>query len=204
MEDTELSLGQKTRKLLHSSKVPEFWYEIDMAIPTAIQLKNTEPFQLGFSFLHRDDKTSVSIKNHPQKIQVNWVKLRLHCITAVMAPSHMRSNYAQKDQQTNEIDLHLEKVFDELESPLVIHSTGKRNKPINLGNTFLLNLRSDGLYTGDRRLVRWPSINSIFPDFTTYGIKHTHALEPAANLTIAGEEQTVKFKPQQLQIIGAP
>lgn len=203
MEDVELSLGQKTRRLFHSSKVPEFWYEITMGMPTAIQLNSSEPFPLVFTFLPRDDKTSGSIKNHPQKIHIKWVNLRLHCTTAVMAASNLRENYAQKDQQIYEVNLHLQKVFDELGTSLVISSTGKGNEPINLGNMFQLNLRSDGLYTAGKRLVRWPSINSIYPDFTAYGIKHTHSLEPSVSLSIAGEEKTVKFKPQNLQIIGA-
>ncbi|KAJ5386065.1 hypothetical protein N7509_008606 [Penicillium cosmopolitanum] len=203
MEDVELSLGQKTRKLFHSTKVPEFWYEITMGMPTAIQLNSSEPFPLVFTFLPRDDKTSGSIKNHPQKIHIKWVNLRLHCTTAVMAASNLRENYAQTDQQIYEVNLHLQKVFDELGTSLVISSTGKGNEPINLGNMFQLNLRSDGLYTAGKRLVRWPSINSIYPDFTAYGIKHTHSLEPSVSLSIAGEEKTVKFKPQNLQIIGA-
>jgi hypothetical protein len=102
------------------------------------------------------------------------------------------------------MNLHLHKVFDELEAPLMVSSTGKGNEAIHLGNMFQLNLKSDGLYTADKRVVRWPSLNSIYPDFTAYGIKHTHFLEPSVNLSIAGEEKTVKVKPQTLQIIGAP
>lgn len=204
MEDAELSLGQKARKLFNSSKVPEFWYEITMQMPTAIQLNNREPFPLVFGIFARDDKTSEGIMAHPQKIQINWVNLRLHCTTGLMAPSNLRENYAQKDQETNKMNLHLHKVFDELEAPLMVSSTGKGNEAIHLGNMFQLNLKSDGLYTADKRVVRWPSLNSIYPDFTAYGIKHTHFLEPSVNLSIAGEEKTVKVKPQTLQIIGAP
>lgn len=173
MENAKLSLGQKTHKPFHSSKVPAFWYELAMEIPTAIQLCRQNPFPLSFSFIHREDKSSDNIKHHPQKIEVNWVKLHLHYITAVMAPSNLRTNYAQKDQTTNEMNLHLEKLFDNLESPLVINSTGKRDGPINLGNIFQLNLRYDGLYVADRRLVYVPSINPISADFKTYGIKHS-------------------------------
>ncbi|KAJ5103668.1 hypothetical protein N7532_004197 [Penicillium argentinense] len=203
MEDVALSLGQRTRKIFRSSKVPEFWYEIVMTTPTAVQLNNPELIPIIFNFVHREDKTSEGIKDHPQKIQINWIRLRLHCITACMAPSNFRENHPQSDQQTAIIDLHLEKVFEQLESPLVIYSSGKGSQPIHLGNMFQINLRADGLYSGNMRLVRWPSLNSIYPDFVTYSIKHTHALEYIVNLTIAGEGETIKFKPKSLVILAA-
>lgn len=199
MENMELSFRQKTKKFFGSAKVPEFWFEILMASPPVIQFDNPEPLPiiLSITTLEGDDRTSRVIKDIPQRILINYVKIRIKSWTTVIAPSN-QTNRAHTDRQDFDVDFHFEDVFRNLESPLVVYSSGKANEHINLGNIFQLVLRRDGLYANGKR-CSWALTRTIFPDLFTFAIKHTHQFEYRINITVAGETLEVKvFAPVKI------
>ncbi|KAJ5984613.1 hypothetical protein N7481_006712 [Penicillium waksmanii] len=202
MEDTELSFRQKTKKLFGSSKAPQFWFEIVMKSPPVVQFDNPAPLPIILSIgaLKGEGRTSSSIEDIPQRIQINYVKIRIQSWTTVIASGNLTSR-AHTDRQSFDVNFHSEDLFKSLESPLAVYSSGKANEPIDIGNMFQLVLRRDGLYTNGKR-CSWTLTPTLFPDLLTFAIKHTHQVEYRINLTIAGETLEVKvFAP--LKIIEA-
>ncbi|KAJ6110708.1 hypothetical protein N7486_002943 [Penicillium sp. IBT 16267x] len=190
MENAELSFRQKTKKFFGSSKVPEFWFEIFMASPPVVQFNNPEPLPIRLSIATLNGRTSRSIEDIPQRIQINYMKIRIKSWTTVIAPGNLSSR-AHTDRQDFDVDFHFEDVFKNLENPLVIYSSGKANEPINLGNMFQLVLRKDGLYTNGKR-CSWTLTRDLSPDLSTFAIRHTHQFDYRINLTVAGETLEVK------------
>lgn len=201
-EATELSFRQKTKKFFGSSKAPEFWFEVLMKSPPVVQFDNPTPLPvvLSIATLRGEGRTSSAIEEIAQRIQINYVKIRIQSWTTVIASGNLTSR-AHTDKQSFDVDFHSEDLFKNLESPLVVHSYGKANEPIDLGNMFQLVLRRDGLYSNGKR-CSWTLTSTVFPDLLTFAIKHTHKIEYRINLTVAGETLEVKvFAP--LRIIEA-
>lgn len=192
MNDQELSFRQKTNKLFASSKVPVFWFKIIIESPPVVQVDNPHPLPISLSIqtLTGNDRTSKSIEDIPQRVQINYVKILVKSSTTVIAPGGLRSS-VHTGRQDSDVDLHFEDAFKNFESPLVLYSSVKANEPIDLGNLFQLVLRRNGLYTNGKRCSSTPT-NALVPDCCTFILKHTHQFEYRVNLTIARETQEVK------------
>ncbi|KAJ5569871.1 uncharacterized protein N7459_009301 [Penicillium hispanicum] len=188
MENADLSLKDKALKLFGSSKVPEFHYNLELDVPLVLQLDDPRPLRVLINIVPIPDKTSGCIQDKPCDVQINWVKMIVQCKTMVLAPSEMRLHFAHSEQNSLDLDLHLPHAFHDLETPLVI-STGKGNKPVDLGNMLQLRLRSDGLYSGSRCLA--PALG-LYPDFTTYSVRHSHMQKWVVCITVAGETRTIQ------------
>lgn len=185
ISDAKLSLKQKTQKLFGSSKVPKFYYQVDLASPRILKLGDAHNLPLVLHIAPLEDKTSDSLKGTIQEARVNWIKLSLVCYTDIIVTGCPPFGTVHKDRHRFSLNLHLEKVFDNLESPLIL-SLGHQNASINIGDMFQLVLHSTGLTSSDLRLH---DLTPIYPDFVTYNIKHTHAIDWKISITIAGETQ---------------
>ncbi|KAJ5999396.1 hypothetical protein N7451_007206 [Penicillium sp. IBT 35674x] len=192
LKDKELSIRQKTIKLFASSKVPVFWFKTIIESPPVVQVDNPHPLPISLSIttLIGNDRTSKSIEYIVQRVQINYVKILVKSSTTVIAPGGFTSS-VHTGRQDSDVDLHFEDAFKDLESPLVLYSSGKASEPIDLGNLFQLVLRRDGLHTNGKR-CSWTPIRPLYPDCCTFVLKHTHQFEYRVNLTIAGETQEVK------------
>lgn len=199
MENKELSLREKTRKIFASSKPPELWFKVLVKSPPIVQFDNPTvlPITLGINTLKEEGHTSKIIEEIPQLIEIDYVKIRLKSWTTVIAPGNLGSR-AHTDHQDFDVDFHFEDVLKNLEGPLVIYSSGKGNQPINLGSMFQLALRRDGLYSNGKR-CSWTFTPTIFPDILTFAIKHTHQFEYRICLKVAGVKTEVKvFAPVKI------
>lgn len=182
MENADLSLKQKTLQLFGSSKVPEFHCKISVSLPRTIQLDRPSPIPIILNIMPRQHKTSVCIKDVAQNVQINWIKMFIASSSYVIASNNQRNSLYSS------VNLGLVSGFKSLEIPCTI-STGPDNGAINVGNMFQLVLHSFGLTAGNRHLSR---DLTIYPDFITYNIKHSHYLNLTISLTIAGETQMVE------------
>ncbi|KAJ5619320.1 hypothetical protein N7510_003304 [Penicillium lagena] len=200
MEDADLSLRQKTQKLLGSSKVPMFQYRIVVSLPTVIQLDNPDPVPIILNVVPSLSNTTASIRDIPRTARINWIRLHIKHHTTLLALHDFNPSKAESAKQSWSADLDLEDAFEQLKIPMVI-STGEDNKPIDIGTMLRLSLRSNGGLFSDEKMLTWTP-KTISPDFTTYTIKHTHELRFNTNVTIAGETQIVKTK-ATVRIIGA-
>lgn len=199
MEASELSFKQKTLKLVGSSKVPQFHYNLVVSAPSVIQLDHPEPFPLILAIKSQREKTSSSIREVPQTIHVDSISAALLFKTAVLAPT-LFGDLPRCDYQERSHDLSLGKVFRDLGAPLAI-CTDKGSGSIDVGNTFQLVLHSNGLSAGKRDLCSWV-MTTIYPDFDSYSIRHTHFLELKIRVSVAAESHTFKTR-TPLKIIAA-
>lgn len=198
MESAELSFKQHAQKFFHSSKVPEFYYELRFTVPEVIQLNDPVPIPIQLEAVPLLDRTSVSLKDAPQKIRVDWIQMTVKEHTHVSAPLTLW-NRAYHNDYSESRNLSLQAAFNSLESPLDI-DTGKGNEPIHIGNMFQLVLRPNGLVSGERYLAH---TSRISPDFITYNINHTHGQKWKVSLTVAGENHVHEFS-NPLRIIATP
>ncbi|KAJ5634311.1 hypothetical protein N7528_002153 [Penicillium herquei] len=201
MEDADLSFKQHFQKFFHSSKVPDFKYNLHFTVPTAFQLDDPNPLSIQLEIVQDPNGTSDSIKDVEQHIQIRKIRMSLRTQTDDCAPRDWDLS-AFRNEHHDKMNLNLESLFEELESPLVIH-TGKRNEPIHIGNIFQLTLHRDGLKSGGRSLHGGDSFTSggIQPSFMTYNIRHHHMMEWKISLSIAGEHESHEYC-LPVQIIG--
>ncbi|KAJ6125007.1 hypothetical protein N7471_012324 [Penicillium samsonianum] len=185
MSDAKLSLKQKAQKLFGSSKVPKFYYQVDLTSPRILKLGDAHNLPLVLHIAPLADKTSDSLKDTVQEAQINWIKLSLVSYTHIIVTDCPPFGTVHRDRHRFSLNLHLEKAFDSLESPLIL-PLGHQNASINIGNMFRLVLHSTGLTSSGLRLHY---LAPIYPDFVTYNIKHTHAIDWKISITIAGETQ---------------
>lgn len=193
MENADLSVKQHFQKLFHSSKVPDFKYTLHFTVPTALQLDNPNPLPVQLEILPDPNGTSDSIKDVEQHIQIREIATSIRYQTDDCAPRDWDTR-AYRNEHHGKMDLNLERIFEELDSPLFIH-TGKRNKPIQIGNMFQLTLHRNGLKSGGRALGGgdYYSHRGIQPSFMTYNIRHHHLMEWKISLSIAGEHETHRY-----------
>ena len=192
MEDADLSLRQRTQKLLGSSKVPMFQYRIVMSLPSVIQLDNPDHIPIILNVVPSVLNTTASIRDIPRTVQINWIRMYIKHRTTVLALHDFNLSKTETAKQSWTADLDLEDAFEQFKPPLVI-LTGENNKPIDIGTMLRLSLRSNGGLFSEEKMLTW-NPKTISPDFTTYTIKHTHELRFNTNVTIAGETQTIKTK----------
>lgn len=192
MESASLSPKQKMLRFFGSSKIPEFCCKLELSFPRAIQLGGPLPIPLTLNITPVDESTSESIRGVPRQVQINWIKMVICNKSAVLVPSRYTSvQYTSthcRQEHSSTTSLRLESVFEKLESPCVV-STGKDSQPINFGHMFQLVLHSYGLTYGKELIQRVPP---IYPDFTTYAVKHSHVVTWTVCLSVAGEMQTVE------------
>ncbi|KAJ5259632.1 hypothetical protein N7478_012613 [Penicillium angulare] len=188
MKDATLSLHQKTRNLLRSSKVPEFYFNMTVSSPMSIRFSDPEPLRISVQFDPLPEKTSDDIKDIVREIRVDSIKIFLRATTDIRFTSNPEHTRRHCDTHTKTSNLGLDKMLSLLESPLVV-STGKGNKPLNLGDMFQLTMNEFGMLSGNKRLYPTPR---LYPDFTTHSIRHTHGLDFKVNVKIDGESVTVE------------
>lgn len=199
METSELSFKQKTLKLVGSSKVPEFHYNLIVSAPSVIQLDHPEPFPLILAIKSLREKTSPSIREVPQTVHIDSISATLLFETVILAPGHLGDS-PRGDHQERSHDLGLGKVFQDLGTPLTI-CTEKGGGSIDVGNAIQLVLHSNGLSAGKRDLCSWIA-TTIYPDLDSCSIRHTHFLELKIRVSVAGESRAFKTR-TPLKIIAA-
>ena len=197
MQDARLSFGQKTQKFFESSKVPKFSCAVDIEVPKKVQLDSelVIPFTIRITSL--PNRTSESIRDTLQTIQIHSIKLTLKAITDVRAPGEWSSNHVHSDAvtKTNQsISL-----LDPPNTPVVVSVPVKGDKggkddcgseSIDIGSLLELCLRSDGLHKGSPPFLRTRA-RFVYPDFVSYLIKHANRLYWDVSLSIAGESKKI-------------
>ncbi|KAJ5946142.1 hypothetical protein N7454_002981 [Penicillium verhagenii] len=199
VEDHKVSFRQKANTFFGSSKIPVFWFKVCMESPSVVQLDDRQVLSISLSIqtLKGNGHTSKIIEDIPQQIQINYIKILVRSSTTVIALGNQSSS-SYTNRQDSDVDFHFEEVMKRLESPLRIRTSDKENADVDLGSMFQLLLRRDGLYANGKRCS--PLITrALFPDCSTFNIKHTHQFEYRVNLTIAGKTLEVKvFAPVRI------
>lgn len=183
MAHADLTFSQKTRKLLHSSKVPAFHFKVEFGVPRVIQLDNPAHIPLTVRIVPETEKTSPVIRDVVQMIRLDCVKTTINARGYIQVPGgwsdHNDFHYSRQS------DLRLERAFERLDTPVTIPCVEDQDNTIDIGNMFQLVLTSGGLVSGKQRLG---PLLAIYPDFVTHNISHRNSyLNWEIHLTIAGE-----------------
>lgn len=280
MEDTHLSIKQKTQKLLHSSKVPSLGLRLYVNTPAAIQLGNPAPVPFQIRITPDRGRTSEVLHDAPQSALLTSLELIVKAKTSVLANGSIKT-YDTHDALKHRVPLpclsittdpdviDITELQADHQNPPAYQEKGpvsppqdskqhlptppqdeaapaypKPDSPSTLGESSASGASSKRLSQGSvskslgiRLPINWGSGASknsppidvgtimdlhvfphrvtylggrflstsgggIYPDFTSFGIKHEHSLKWKMALEIAGE--SVSFEAEQPVSVLAP
>lgn len=190
LRDVDLSLTQKTQKILGLSSVPGFSFKVVMSVPVAIQLDNPSPIPLIIRVIPERDGSSSAIWDVVQRVDVTAVKMNiLSKVEIVLKPSEESLYMTPNDENVFVQHLGLEKAFEQRNDPIVTLA-GPNDTPVDIGRVLRLVLRHDGLMSDGKRLSL---LASIHPSFITFNTRLSHSIIWQTSLSIAGETRTVSM-----------
>ncbi|KAL4871677.1 hypothetical protein BDV12DRAFT_163549 [Aspergillus spectabilis] len=170
----ELSLGQKTRQMFSSSKVPKLTFNLTLHLPHVLQIENTNFIPLTLIFEPVLGSTSERIYNIPQQITITSFTMRVKPKTFVQCQRHSFS------KSGNEVVLLQSNAVSALGREIgVTVNPGSKSGPeaqaayLNLGE--ILNLHFRG---------------GLHPTLSAYNIVRAHELIWEVEGSVVGE----KFK----------
>ncbi|BCR88900.1 uncharacterized protein ACHE_50098S [Aspergillus chevalieri] len=205
-EDASLTFIQKTHKFFGSSRVPKFTYRVEVCAPRTVQLDNPLliPFTVKAVPQLGPDKTSSSIRDslHSIQIKIHSFKLTIDAKTGLRVSARPYANRIHYDHHTT---FHTEVLDCNPPLSLSVGGNETETEPIDIGQLFEINLRTDGLHWTGRRHPIWQTIinsSSVYPDFVSYLIKHWHWICWEIVLGVAGEKQKVKGR-AELKVLAA-
>ncbi|KAL4882077.1 hypothetical protein BJY04DRAFT_187962 [Aspergillus karnatakaensis] len=88
----ELSIGQKTKQLFSSAKVPKLTFDLTLHLPHVLQVENTNLIPLTLVFEAIPSATSDSIYNIQQQLAITSFSMRVKPRTSVQAQRHDFNN----------------------------------------------------------------------------------------------------------------
>lgn len=185
MEHQDLTFKQKTKRRFSLVSDPHFGYNVHFDVPTVIQLNSQSPIPVTFNISPEPNSTSVEILDIPRTVRLDWVKAVVHSMTRI------KTQGFRDHCGTHSIDhnLRFEEFFKNLDAPIMF-PVQYGNQPVSLGEMFHVFIESNAInILGQRRSL----VGTIFPDFITYNMAHTHSISWELSLTVAGETQTVKM-----------
>jgi hypothetical protein len=196
-----LTLQQRARHMLHSSKVPSFNFQVSVTFPTVIQLGHSSniPFRVRITSIPHAKSTVVRGVNVP--VTVKWFVLKLLAVTETIFQG------GQLLSVTEDLPFYFEKYHrDNTLQPSFIVSapagrlsekngTNPQNDgagEIDLGEIYELRVDAKGVSPRNQFASNQEGLeNRIYPSFTTFNIKHTHNLKWKIKLDVAGESVTM-------------
>ncbi|OQE34817.1 hypothetical protein PENCOP_c015G01324 [Penicillium coprophilum] len=190
MRDVDLSLTQKTQKILGLASVPGFSFKVVMSVPVAIQLDNPSPIPVIIRVIPQRDGSSSAIWDVVQRVEVTAIKMSILSKVEIVLKASKESLYTTpKDDNVFVQNLGLEKAFEKRQDPIVTFA-GASDTPVDVGRLLRLVLRHDGLTSDGKRLGL---LASIQPSFVTFNTRLSHSIMWQPSLSIAGETRTVSM-----------
>lgn len=176
----QLSFKQKTKSLFGTRDVPTLRLQVDFSLPRVVQLGHPDCLPLKLQV--RKEAAGTSEDLHDLSLKATVTSIRIICKETCIA----RASEFDFERSSSSRDLGLESVFDALEAPLEVE-VHRGASEIDLGAKLNLRLHADGLYTGNRCLIRLHQ--GLTPSFTTYNIKVEHEFKYRLSLEIGGHKE---------------
>ncbi|KAL5335846.1 hypothetical protein BJX70DRAFT_305915 [Aspergillus crustosus] len=168
----ELSIGQKTRQLFSSSKVPKLTFYLTLHLPHVIQIENTNLIPLTLVFEPILGYTSESIFNIPQQITITSCTMRIKPRTSVQAGRHDFNNSGSEVLLLQSIAVAvLGREIGVTVTPGSKAGPEAQSAYLNLGEALDLRFRKGGLH----------------PTFAAYNIARVHELIWEVEGSVVGE-----------------
>jgi hypothetical protein len=186
MEGSELSVKDKMKKFFQTSSVPAFRFQLEIGLPTIIQLEppglthqiHTKPIAVMLRVLPNWKTSSEILRDTPQKVRLASLQLSLESTTEGRADGN---SGVHKDDTRKKVDMVAPNSKLSLADPIYIPSSADL-PPLNVGE--LINLRFG--YHGPVG-QRSPFSLNVYPSTETYNFRHTYMLEWEVKIEIAEE-----------------
>lgn len=189
-ENMRLSSSQKVKRFFHSRQVPCLAIEYTVEAPSIIQLDNPTPVPFFLRARPRWDMTSEILREIPQKIRVDYVRVEIVSHTEAKAMGSLSAHSASGSSRVtlgryshvNDRQAHLPFLPDD--------------PPLNIGELMDLKI-------GHGRRFGTGLSGRLYADFTAFNIKHCHhQMKWSVHLSIAGEEAEITVT-RQVKILPA-
>lgn len=205
-ERAHLSFSQKTQQFFGTSKVPQFTYRVEFGMPRTVSLSSTlregndsSTFPLTLAIVpdSHPHKTSPALHGNTQTFQVRSMRISLDAVTEVRATG----GGGKGIRTAHHVYPHA--VFVSMSSSSsnvveLIASDEKSVSKVDIGSLLGLRLGPNGLLrrgmsssAGARSAENGARVNALYPDFTSFLIKHSHKLSCEVEVRVAGESVKV-------------
>ena len=179
-----LSIGQRTRELFGSSKVPQLVFSLQVEHPTTMQVDDANIIPFRLLILPEPFQTSEAIRDTPQKVILTGMTFEIRARTDMMCAGTINPHTAN---QTLKFGFDLKSAI-EGRGELIVIPAGEKAEPLDVGDLLCLRIADAA------RLGRGPFSSRkgrLYPSFATYNIKHTHKLKWSLTVSAAAESTQV-------------
>ncbi|KPM42951.1 hypothetical protein AK830_g3624 [Neonectria ditissima] len=188
----QLSLSQKTQQLFGSSRVPTMHFELQVNVPTVIQLENPNPLPFQVRVVPNWEKSSKILNRAPPLARVTELSMVIVARTEVKCSSGVKVLDADT---RGKLDLRLEDAIAERQDPIFVPCTPD-GPPGDVGEVLNLRIGRCG------RLGKPSEYDTLNPSFKTYNICHDHCLVWSMTVRMAGVDTKTRAV-QPITIIAA-
>ncbi|KAJ5671432.1 hypothetical protein N7507_000559 [Penicillium longicatenatum] len=191
---SNLSMKQRAQQRFGSSKVPELHFQVEVYLPSTIQLDNPAFLPLNLIIVQGND-TSKEIKTVQRTAWITSISISIETCTFVKY--HGASLEADYNQPTNSArsipaksvgghssiqDLHLKDAVRRMDDFPWEVAMGEET--VDVGSVLQMVLHSDGLSVAGRRLEK---VHPITPSFDVYNLRIINWLKVDVSVTVAEE-----------------
>lgn len=181
IQDTKLSLSQKTQRFLGSSTVPRLMFKIHFDAPTILQLDNKNPVPLNVGLEPIWGSTSDIIREVPQNFTVESLVVRIKPTTEL--PTKTRSFTVARKAVDVITEDRVASLDTKIQVPLVAADTDKNSGTVDIGKLANFNLSRAAI----RKIATQLHGIKLYPTFVMYNISHRYQLSWELHGVMAGE-----------------
>ncbi|KAF4974602.1 hypothetical protein FZEAL_8529 [Fusarium zealandicum] len=178
LEDANLSWSQKMKQSFRTPSVPAFWFNLEVELPSIVQLDNPTPIPFRLRAMPDWPRTTAILQNVPQQMKLTWISLHVAATTKIICAGTRHPH--SKDKET-ELDLYIQDAMRARGKAIYIPCNGEA--PVDVGELIGIRIGRQGNASSRR-----PSNGQgLTPSFTTYNIRHTHRLNWVLRAEVVGE-----------------
>jgi hypothetical protein len=188
MEPTsELTFKQKTAKFFGTGSVPNLVYNLEMTLPTVIQIGQTSthiPVMIRVVPDHAKSSNVVRNSKSPPDFVLQSLDLKIKSTTTITAPGMLGAHTAS-DTRKHHLGLPLIGLRRKLETAKLIVPSRADETPLDIGDLLDLRVAEHAAMIGGRAGQMFDTL--LYPTFTSFNIRHDHVLKGEVVLSVAGE-----------------
>ncbi|RMJ07945.1 hypothetical protein BHE90_012503 [Fusarium euwallaceae] len=175
MGETKPSLSQTVKQAMGISGVPRLEFNLQVEMPSVIQLNDPSPIPIRLRAIMNRDLTSKNIRNKPLKIKLSWISIQIIATTEILCQG------AHTTEEESEANLDITSRIPTQEQEIYIPCT-EHGSFIDVGE--LVDLRLDRYYN---RCHEHQGLTLFTPTFVTYNIRLSHRLSWTVVFEVAGQ-----------------
>ncbi|CAH0028526.1 unnamed protein product [Clonostachys rhizophaga] len=184
MENHRPSFSERLKKTFAPKSDCRLSFQLDVQVPSVIQLQSEVPIPLLVSAAPLWDKTDGIIRNVPQKILIVGLNVMLHSVTQIKCERDQLGEWVNSIPLAHRLPLN---------HPLEIQCTGEGEHPVDIGTDVNLRILKKKPYE--------VTVFEIEPDYLVWNFRHSHRIEYELRCMVGGKavaatgEQTLQILP---------